>query len=149
VPTLEFRLSLPGVTQRDLWEFHRNPAVLERLTPPAMKLKILERPNSMRKGARIVLKVRPFGIPMTSVSLITDWEPPRRFSDVQEKGPFARWKHQHLFSDGLLVDRIDYEVPFVSFGGRLVDAVLVRPVLVRMFRHRHEVTKEALQAAPG
>jgi hypothetical protein len=147
VPTLEFRLSLPGVTQRELWEFHRSPAVLERLTPPAMKLEILERPNSMRNGARVVLKTRPFGLPVTWVSVITDWEPPRRFSDVQERGPFARWKHQHLFSDGLLVDRIDYEVPLAFLGGRLVDLALVRPDLVRMFRHRHQVTKDALTAA--
>jgi hypothetical protein len=144
MPILEFRLPLPGVTQRDLFEFHRNPVALERLSPPSKQLRILERPNAMRNGARVVLAVRQFGIPLTWVSVITDWDPPRRFSDIQEKGPFARWKHQHIFQDGLLIDRVDYEVPFVLLGGRLVERLFVRPDLVRMFRHRHDVTGKAL-----
>jgi len=144
MPSLEFRLPLPGVTLRDLFEFHRNPLALVRLSPSAKKVKVVERPNSMHGGARVVLAVRQFGVPLRWVSRITDWDPPRRFSDVQETGPFARWKHQHLFQDGLLVDRIDYEVPLRWFGGRLVDILLVRPDLARMFRHRHEVTAAAL-----
>ncbi|HQR47120.1 MAG TPA: SRPBCC family protein [Thermoanaerobaculia bacterium] len=145
MPVLEFRLPLPGATRQDLFEFHRSPLALERLSPPSKKLKVVECPKSMRGGARVVLSVRQYGIPLTWVSLITDWDPPHRFSDVQEKGPFARWKHQHLFRDGLLIDRIDYEVPLRRLGGRLVDVLLVRPDLVRMFRHRHAVTAAALR----
>ena len=67
-----------------------------------------------------------------------------RFVDVQEKGPFAAWRHEHLFADGRLVDRLAYEVPLATFGGRLVDAALVRPDLERMFAYRHAVTRKAL-----
>jgi ligand-binding SRPBCC domain-containing protein len=42
------------------------------------------------------------------------------------------------------VDRVTYEVPFARFGGRIVDALLVRPDIERMFAHRHRVTREAL-----
>jgi ligand-binding SRPBCC domain-containing protein len=144
VPTLTFPLDLPGVTQRAIWDFHGDPSVLERLTPPGKKIRVVERPAAMGAGARVVIRVRQFGIWLTWVSLIDAWEPPFRFVDVQEKGPFASWRHEHVMEDGRLVDRVTYEVPFARVGGRLVDAALVRPDVVRMFAFRHAVTREAL-----
>jgi ligand-binding SRPBCC domain-containing protein len=144
VPVLEFRLELPGVLREELWAFHGDPAVLTLLTPPGKQVEVAPRTGPMGEGAVVVLTVRQFGLPLTWVSRIVDWTPPARFADVQEKGPFARWRHDHIFEDGRLVDRVDYEVPFASAGGRLVDRFLVRPDLVRMFAHRHRVTREAL-----
>ncbi len=60
------------------------------------------------------------------------------------KGPFARWRHEHLFEEEALVDRVDYEVPLVFLGGRLVDLAVVRPDLRRMFRFRHDATAQRL-----
>jgi len=144
VPLLEFRLELPGVRREDLWAFHGDPRVLEALTPPEKRVELLERTEPMGEGAVVVLGVRQYGLRLVWVSRIVDWSPPDRFADIQEKGPFARWRHDHLFSDGLLVDRVDYEVPLAAAGGRLVDRLLVRPDVVRMFAHRHRVTREAL-----
>jgi hypothetical protein len=144
VPSLEFSLSLPGVTQRAIWDFHGDPAVLTLLTPPEKELRVVERSATPGRGARVVLEVRQFGAWLQWVSVFEEWEPPVRFVDVQEKGPFAFWRHEHLFADGLLVDRVTYEVPLARFGGRLVDRLLVRSDLVRMFAHRHAVTREAL-----
>lgn len=144
MPTLEFVLDLPGVTRQALWDFHGDPAMLERLTPPEKDLRIAERPEALGRGARVVLEVRQFGFPLRWVSTLEEWEPPVRFVDVQEKGPFASWRHEHVFADGLLVDRVTYEVPLARLGGRLVDRLLVRPDLERMFVHRHRVTREAL-----
>jgi ligand-binding SRPBCC domain-containing protein len=144
VPTLTFTLDLPGVTQRAIWDFHRDPAVLEKLTPPGKNVCVVQRPATMGAGARVVIRVRQFGAWLTWVSLIDVWEPTSRFVDVQEKGPFASWRHEHLMEDGRLVDRIAYEVPFARLGGRLVDVLLVRPDVVRMFAYRHAVTRVAL-----
>ena len=144
MPTLEFALDLPGVTQRTLWDFHGDPGVLERLTPPGKELRIAERPATMGPAARVVLELRQFGVPLRWISTFAEWEPPVRFVDVQEEGPFASWRHEHLFADGRLVDRVTYEVPLAAFGGRLVDLLLVRSEIERMFAHRHRVTREAL-----
>jgi ligand-binding SRPBCC domain-containing protein len=144
VPTLEFALDLPGVTQRAIWDFHGDPAVLEWLTPPEKDLRVIERPARLGRGARVVLDVRQSGIRLRWISSFAEWEPPVRFVDVQEKGPFASWRHEHLFANGRLVDRITYEVPLARFGGRLVDRLLVRPDVVRMFAYRHAVTRQAL-----
>jgi len=144
MPTLEFALDLPGVTQRAIWDFHGDPRVLERLTPPGKEVRVAERPAAMGAGARVVIRVKQFGVWLTWVSLIAEWEPPVRFVDIQEKGPFASWRHEHLFTNGRLVDRITYEVPLAHLGGRLFDVLLVRPDIERMFAHRHAVTREAL-----
>ena len=145
MPRLEFPLDLPGVTRQALWEFHRDPAALERLTPPEKKIRVVERPKEMYAGARVVLSVRQFGLWLTWISLIEIWEPETRFVDVQEKGPFASWRHEHLFFEGRLLDRVTYEVPLAMVGGRLADRALVRPDLQRMFEYRHGVTAAALR----
>jgi ligand-binding SRPBCC domain-containing protein len=144
MPSLEFVLDLPGVTQRVIWDFHQDPSVLERLTPPGKRVRVVEKPAVMRAGARVVIRVRQFGVWLTWVSLIEAFEPESRFVDVQEKGPFASWRHEHLVFPGRLVDRVTYEVPLAAFGGSLVDRLLVRPDVERMFAHRHAVTREAL-----
>ena len=144
MPTLEFALDVPGVTQRAIWDFHGDPRVLERLTPPDKEVRVVERPAAMGAGARVVIRVKQFGVWLTWISLIEAWEPESRFVDVQEKGPFASWRHEHLIGEGRLLDRVTYEVPLARFGGRLVDRLLVRSDLVRMFAHRHRVTREAL-----
>lgn len=144
MPRLEFRLPLPGVGQRAIWEFHRDPAALLLLTPPDKKIAVLEAPAEMGSGARVVFRVTHFGVALQWVSLIEAWDPPRGFVDIQETGPFARWRHEHVFEEELLVDRIDYEVPLARLGGRLADHVIVRPDLERMFAYRHLVTTAAL-----
>jgi ligand-binding SRPBCC domain-containing protein len=145
MPHLEFPLELPGVTRRALWAFHRDPAALERLTPPEKKIRVVERPRDMHAGARVVFRVRQFGLWLTWISLIEAWEPETRFVDVQEKGPFASWRHEHLFFEGRLLDRVTYEVPLAMVGGRLADRALVRPDIEHMFEYRHGVTAAALR----
>jgi ligand-binding SRPBCC domain-containing protein len=148
VPVVEFPLELPGVSRSALWAFHRDPSALERLTPPEKEIRVVERPVEMFAGARVVLEVRQFGILLTWISLIETWEPEERFVDVQEKGPFASWRHEHLFFEGRLLDRVAYEVPLRALGGSLADRALVRPDLVRMFAHRHAVTRAAFRLGP-
>lgn len=145
VPRLVYTLDLPGVSRHALWDFHRDPKMLERLTPPNKKVEVRERPSRMGAESRVVLRVRQFGIAIDWVSRIEVWEPEARFVDVQVSGPFALWRHEHRFEEGRLIDTIDYEVPFARLGGRLVDAALIRPDLNRVFEYRHRITRQALR----
>jgi ligand-binding SRPBCC domain-containing protein len=144
VPSLELRLDLPGVPREAIAAFHADPRVLEWLSPPGKRVRVVDRPETISEGAVIVIEVAPFGIPFRWVSRIEEWQPPFGFVDVQVKGPFSRWRHEHVFEEGALVDRVDYEVPLAFLGGRLVDLALVRPDLRRMFRFRHGATAQRL-----
>jgi uncharacterized protein len=94
--------------------------------------------------ALISLGFRQFGLSITWVSRIIEWTPPDGFVDVEEAGPFHRWRHQHVFSPEGLLERVDYEVPLTNLGGRWADVLIVRPELERLFAFRHAVTKRAL-----
>ncbi|MEO6323586.1 MAG: SRPBCC family protein [Thermoanaerobaculia bacterium] len=144
MPQLEFRCLLPGVSQKSIWEFHRDPAVLTKLTPPDKNVTVVGAPAAMGENAIITLRFRQFGLPITWVSRIVEWDPPSGFVDVQLSGPFRRWRHQHLFEDGQLLDRLDYEVPLAMLGGRLAERLMVRPELERLFAFRQAVTRQVL-----
>jgi ligand-binding SRPBCC domain-containing protein len=113
---------------------------LEALTPPWLRFQVLTpAPNALRAGTLIDYKLRLRGIPVRWQSEITVWQPPFRFVDVQRKGPYRLWVHEHRFEElptGTLVsDEIEYAVP----GGPIVNRLLVRPDLDRIFDYRARV----------
>jgi ligand-binding SRPBCC domain-containing protein len=110
---------------------------LEELTPSWLRFHVLTRPPiAMGVGTRIHYRLRVRGVPLGWTSEITAWEPPVRFVDEQVRGPYRRWRHEHRFlaqDRGTLVeDTVEYEVP----GGAIIDRLLVRPDLERIFRYR-------------
>jgi apolipoprotein D and lipocalin family protein len=72
----------------------------------------------------------------------------RRFCDEQAAGPFAVWRHAHLFeslgpSQTLYEDRIEFAVTRRRALNRVAAAVL-RPLLLIAFAHRHRVVATAI-----
>jgi uncharacterized protein (TIGR01777 family) len=143
VPDFEFRTELP-VSAAEAFRWHTRPGAFLRLSPPWGRVEVREAAVGIKNGARVVMRV---GTPLISVRWIAahrGYEEGRRFVDEQESGPFARWVHEHHFEDwgpgrSLLVDRIDYTIPFGA-AGELVAAAFVRRNLDRVFRYRAEVT---------
>ena len=64
----------------------------------------------MATGAMIDYRVRVGPLPVRWRTRITTWEPGRRFADLQEKGPYRFWWHEHTFhADGprtVMEDRV-------------------------------------------
>lgn len=124
----------------EVFEFFADAGNLERLTPPWVRFRILTpRPIALGPGALIDYRLRLRGLPVRWRTLISDWQPPQRFTDLQLRGPYRFWHHTHSFEerDGgtLCRDRVLYAVPF----DRLVHDRLVRPDVERIFAHRREV----------
>ena len=65
---------------------------------------------------------------MKWVTCIAVAEAPHRFVDVQMKGPYKHWWHEHTFiaKDGgtLMMDKVEYELPLGPLGE--LDACLDR-----------------------
>jgi ligand-binding SRPBCC domain-containing protein len=127
----------------EVFAFFSNAFNLERMTPPEMGFRVLTPPPiEMRVGLLIDYRVKVLGFPVRWQSKITAWEPGVRFADVQTRGPFRYWEHQHTFERVLdesgsetgtrVGDYVEYAVP----GGELVHRWQVRPTNERVFAHR-------------
>lgn len=145
-----FRLSVERTLAADpeeVFAFFAEPRNLERITPPWLRFRIVGQPAPMGRGALIDYRLRLHGIPLAWRSEITDWSPPHRFVDVQRRGPFALWEHEHTFAataGGTLVrDTVDYSMALPRLSNRLVVARDLRAI----FEHRNEVIPAAVRAA--
>jgi uncharacterized protein YbjT (DUF2867 family)/ligand-binding SRPBCC domain-containing protein len=140
--TLEARLFLPHSPER-IFPFFADAGNLERITPPWLRFEILTPiPIEMRKGTLIEYRLRLHGISLRWQSEITAWEPPFRFVDKQTRGPYRVWIHEHRFTkrnNGCdMLDFVQYAIP----GGWLLDRLLVRRDVRRIFEYRAQRLRE-------
>lgn len=137
----------------EVFAFFSRPENLGRITPPAMGFEQVSTDFDMRTGLEIEHRIRPLlGIPMGWRSRIESWEPPSAFTDVQAKGPYARWEHRHTFAptpDGgtRIEDHVTYELPLGPLGA-IAHRLAIRGQLEGIFRHRAR-TIEAIFAEPS
>ncbi len=141
-----------------LFDFHRAPDAFERLVPPWEKVEVVAN-GPLVVGTEVVLRVRfgPFALPWVArlVEVRGEDEPELGFRDLQVRGPFRRWEHQHRFlpdpenPDGsILEDRVLYELP-LGVLGRIFGGGITRRKLTRMFEFRHRATADALAPMKG
>jgi hypothetical protein len=133
----------------EVFAFFSDVANLERITAPWTRFRnVPPLPAEIRAGLVIHHRLRVAGLPFRWDSRIDAWEPPRRFVDVQVRGPFARLRHEHAFwpapGGTLIVDRIEYAAPFGPLG-TLARALYVDRNLRRIFDYR----RSALAALLG
>lgn len=124
----------------EVFGFFSQPMNLGRITPPELDFRTTSDDVRMRNGLHIDYRLRPvLGLPTRWRSLITEYEPPHSFRDVQLRGPYRRWEHTHTFTaveGGTQVnDAVTYRLPLGAFGDALHDR-LVRPALERIWSYR-------------
>jgi ligand-binding SRPBCC domain-containing protein len=123
----------------EVFPFFADAANLQAITPPWVGFTIVTPlPVEMRVGAIIDYRLRIRGLSVRWKTEITAWDPPFRFADEQRKGPYRQWIHEHHFEekDGgtLVIDHVRYRAP----GGQLVERLLVRPDVERIFAFRKQ-----------
>ena len=80
----------------DVFAFFGDARNLERITPDTLRFEVrTPAPIEMKRGARIDYRLKIRGVPARWQSEITVWEPPRRFVDVQRRGPYRQWHHEY------------------------------------------------------
>jgi ligand-binding SRPBCC domain-containing protein len=124
----------------EVFAFFADATNLEAITPPWLGLRILSPgPITMRAGASIVYRLRWHFLPLRWVTEIAEWAPPFRFVDVQRRGPYALWHHQHEFASEnggtRMRDRVRYALP-LGLLGTLMHRLVVRRNLETLFDYR-------------
>jgi len=128
-----------------VFAFHEREDILKLLFPPWQKGHAVSRSGGLEVGARVVFRLWLGPFPVTWIAVHTAFEKNRLFVDEQEKGPFAYWRHRHVFvpdGDGcILRDEIECSAPLGL--DRWIGWWIERD-LRRMFAYRHEVTARAV-----
>ncbi|MBK9137211.1 MAG: SRPBCC family protein [Verrucomicrobia bacterium] len=123
----------------EVFPFFADASNLEAITPPWLRFEILTpRPIPMAKGTLIDYRIKVHGLPIRWRTEIAEWDPPRRFVDVQLRGPYRLWHHTHTFEerDGgtLCTDLVRYW----PRGGALIHRLFVRRDVERIFAYREQ-----------
>ena len=137
---MEFQFNdgvLLGYPREQVFKFFALPENLNVMTPPWVRFSILTPlPIEMAVGTIINYRIELHRVPVRWESEITEWDPPLKFTDVQLRGPYKRWVHEHIFEETpggtLVTDRVTYEVT----GGALVNSLFVARELRRIFAYR-------------
>jgi ligand-binding SRPBCC domain-containing protein len=131
-----------------VFSFFSDARNLERITPPALRFEIVAAPDALAAGAEIAYKLHLHGVPFSWKTLIARWEAPNRFVDVQLRGPYACWNHEHSFESvagGTMVrDHVTYVLPLAPFGA--LGAGLVESDVNAIFAFRRGAIEAALGA---
>ena len=129
----------------EVFEFFTDPRNLAAITPPWLRFRVVSAPARVERGTLIRYRLRLKGVPVRWLTEITEWQPPRSFTDVQLAGPYRLWEHTHrltpLGQETEMYDHVLYRVP----GGRLVDRLVVRPLLDEIFDYRAERVRDLVE----
>ncbi|MDJ0840493.1 MAG: hypothetical protein QNK37_28540 [Acidobacteriota bacterium] len=111
-----FEKSSPvAVSAMELFHYHQSPGAFTRLVPPWQRVETVSVTGGLHDGGIRVMRIRLGPFFLTWVAEHHNVDSGLGFRDVQLKGPFRRWDHQHLFKDhqngALLVDRVDFLPP--------------------------------------
>jgi hypothetical protein len=127
----------------EVFDFFSKAENLEQLTPKFLNFKILSvDPSPVRKGTLIKYSLRWRIFPIGWTTEIVEWEPPRKFVDVQLKGPYKLWHHEHRFAaegNGTRIsDEVQYQLPLGVFG-EIAHSLKVKKDVETIFAYRTEV----------
>ena len=132
----------------EVFPFFADAYNLERLTPSFLKFRVLTpRPIEMKPGCIIRYQLKVRGVPIKWKTSILDWDPPHRFIDNQDSGPYALWHHTHNFEptpDGsgtICTDVVRYR-PAGWILAPIVNKILVQRDVVNIFRYRFRMLEK-------
>lgn len=136
-------------TLEELFNFHMDTTNIKKITPPNIKIEILDDDTKTYEGKVVNIKTTKFFIPMHWKVMIDKIQSPTIIIDRAAKSPFKSWRHQHIFTQkgsvSELKDIIEYELPF-GFLGKIA-APFIRYDIKKMFEYRHQQTKKLLESS--
>ena len=140
------KLQFISKSKAEVFDFFKAPENLKKITPENLNFKITTpSPILMKEGTLIEYIIKLFGVSIYWRTLISEYNPPHSFRDLQLNGPYDVWDHTHIFKDCkngvMMIDKVKYSIPF-GIIGRLAHFVWVKAELRRIFNHRYKVIEQ-------
>ena len=131
-----------------VWDFFSSQSNLQTITPADLKFKVISKHHGEKiyAGQIIEYTISPvLGVPVYWMTEITHVKDREFFADEQRKGPYKLWHHQHHFKQipgGVeMTDIVHYKSPGWILEP-IVDRLIVRPKLDKIFRFRFDVIEQ-------
>jgi ligand-binding SRPBCC domain-containing protein len=140
--------SVLQTTPEKLFDFHSDTNNLPAITPPWIKVSIVDLTLPLQEKSEISLDIKQFGVTMRWVMQIAELKSPNRVCDQALKSPFKSFYHEHVFTaindtETKLEDIITFELPLYPLSW--VALPFVKRDMKKMFAYRHEKSKEILE----
>ncbi len=137
----------------EVFEFFSRAENLEQITPPWLNFRIRNvQPSPVAAGTLIRYSLRWHVFPIRWTTRIETWQPPHRFVDLQLRGPYALWRHEHRFEaipgGTLMSDTVQYRLPLGALG-RLAHGLGVRRDVESVFAYRRLAAERIFGSWPG
>jgi ligand-binding SRPBCC domain-containing protein len=98
------------------------------------------RHGRMHLGDHVTWSASQFGVRWRMTSKIVEYQRSRTFTDEMQRGPFGRWRHQHIFektdSGTRMTDHVSFASPLDPLG-RLVDAAVLERHMTKLLREHN------------
>ena len=121
--------------------FFEKPGNLSEITPDWLNFRFDNKCGQREtfEGAEFDYTIRWFFIKLKWHTKISAYSRPKRFTDVQVKGPYVMWEHLHTFEpvpEGtLLRDAVTYRIPFDRIG-KIFYRLIIQKQLQNIFSYR-------------
>ena len=142
------KITFINCTLEELFDFHLDSNNITKITPPNIKVELLNDDTKTFEGKIVKIKTTKFFIPTYWEVKIEKLEKPNILIDVAVKSPFKHWKHQHIFTKKgnltQLKDLIEYELPYGVLGK--IVSPFIELDIKNMFDYRHKQTKALLES---
>lgn len=127
----------------EVFNFFSNPHNLKKITPHDINFRVIEMTTEkIQKDTIIEYRLNKYEIPMKWKSLISEWNPPYKFVDIQEYGPYKYWHHTHQFipikNGTIIVDKVNYTLPLGPLGD-IANFLFVKKDIQNIFNFRKKV----------
>jgi ligand-binding SRPBCC domain-containing protein len=135
------------VSVDELFDFHMDAANLSAISPPFPPFQLVDATKRAEQGDLQVMRIGFGRIAVMWEARIIRVVPGRLLEDVQERGPFLKWRHQHRFAadgdESLLTDVVSFRL-LPTLVGEFLEYLLIRPTIIGMFAYRHRKTRAIL-----
>ena len=137
-----------AVDTQTLFAFHTDPNNLPKITPPWIGVDIISIELPLKKGSRVELDIKRFGLIQKWNMMISELISPTLVCDKAVKSPFASFIHYHRFeaidkSKSMLKDEVSFTLPLYPFS--LIVLPFIKKDMKKMFDYRHQHTKILLE----